>query len=44
VLNRAASMAHTMRAYRRTSGKGLGYRLDPEWSPERSGVRLSMTF
>lgn len=46
VLNRAASMAHTLRAYRRTSGKGLGmnYRLDPEFFPGGSGVRLTMGF
>jgi hypothetical protein len=45
VLNRAASVAHTLRAYRRTSGKGLGeYRFDPEWGPEGSGIRLSVTF
>jgi hypothetical protein len=44
VLNRAASVAHTLRAYRRTSGKGLSYRFEPEWNPERSGMRLSFTF
>lgn len=44
VLNRAASMAHTLRVYRRTSGKGLSYRFDPEWGPESSGIRVSMTF
>jgi hypothetical protein len=44
VLNRAASVAHTLRAYRRTSGKGLSYRFEPEWNPERSGIRVSMTF
>lgn len=44
VLNRAASMAHTLRVYRRTSGKGLSYRFDPEWGPESSGIRLSVTF
>lgn len=44
VLNRAASAAHTLRAYRRTSGKGLSYRFDPEWGPEHSGIRLSVTF
>jgi hypothetical protein len=44
VLNRAASVAHTLRAYRRTSGKGLSYRFDPEWGPEHSGIRLSVTF
>jgi hypothetical protein len=44
VLNRAAAMAHTLRAYRRTSGKGLGYRFDPEWGPEGSGIRVSVTF
>jgi len=44
VLNRVASVAHTLRAYRRTSGKGLSYRFDPLWSPEASGLRLTMTF
>lgn len=44
VLNRAASVAHTLRVYRRTSGKGLSYRFDPEWGPESSGIRLSVTF
>jgi hypothetical protein len=44
VLNRAASVAHALRAYRRTSGKGLSYRFDPEWGPEHSGIRLSVTF
>ena len=44
VLNRIASLAHTLRVYRRTSGKGLGYRFDPEIGPERSGVRLSLAF
>lgn len=46
ILNRAASMAHTLRAYRRTSGKGLGmhYRLDPEFFPDGSGVRLTLGF
>jgi hypothetical protein len=44
VLNRAASMAHTLRAYRRTSGKGLGYRFDPEFGPEGSGIRLTVNF
>jgi hypothetical protein len=44
VLNRAASMAHTLRVYRRTSGKGLSYRFDPEFGPDGSGMRLSVNF
>jgi hypothetical protein len=44
VLNRVASAAHTLRAYRRTSGKGLGYHLDPLFGPEGTGARLSMNF
>ena len=44
VLNRVAAAAHTLRVYRRTSGKGLGYRFEPEWGPERSGIRLAVTF
>ena len=44
VLNRVASVAHTLRVYRRTSGKGLSYRFDPEWTPEGSGIRVSVIF
>lgn len=44
VLNRVASMANTLRAYRRTSGKGLGYRFDPEFGPDHSGIRLTVKF
>ncbi len=44
VLNRAASMANTLRTYRRTSGRGLGYHFDPEFGPDYSGIRLTVTF
>jgi hypothetical protein len=44
VLNRAASIAHTLRVYRRTSGKGLSYRFDPEFFEDGSGIRLSVNF
>ena len=44
VLNRVASLAHTLRVYRRTAGKGLSYRLDPEIAPDGAGVRLSLAF
>ena len=45
VLNRAASMAHTLRVYRRTSGKGLSYyRFEPEWGPDGSALKLSVNF
>jgi len=44
VLNRVASVAHTLRVHRRASGQGLSYRFDPEWGPESSGIRLSVTF
>ena len=50
VLNRAASVAHTLRVYRRTSGKGISHvappplRFVPEFGPEGSGLRVTMTF
>ncbi len=44
VLNRVASLAHTLRIYRRTAGKGLSYRLDPEIAPDYTGLRLSLAF
>ncbi len=44
VLNRVASVAHTLRLYRRTSGKGLSYRFEPQWTPEGSGIRVSTMF
>lgn len=49
VLNRAASVAHTLRAHRRTSGRGLAsteppFRFDPEFGPEGSGMRLTVNF
>jgi hypothetical protein len=44
-LNRAASLAHTLRLYRRTSGKGLGYyRFEPEFFEDGSGMKFSMNF
>jgi hypothetical protein len=44
ILNRLGSLAHTLRVYRRTSGKGLSYRFDPELGPEASGLRLTLSF
>jgi hypothetical protein len=45
VLNRAASMAHTLRVYRRTSGKGLSYyRFEPEFDENGSGLKFSVNF
>jgi hypothetical protein len=45
VLNRAASIAHTLRVYRRTSGRGLGYyQFIPEWGPDGSALKLSVNF
>jgi hypothetical protein len=45
VLNRAASLAHTLRVYRRTSGKGIGdYRFEPEFHEDGSGIRFSVNF
>ncbi len=42
ILNRLVSVAHTLRVYRRTSGTGLSYRIDPELDVERVGMRLSL--
>jgi hypothetical protein len=50
VLNRVVAMAHTLRVYRRTSGKGLAqvspppYRFVPEFGPEYSALKLHVTF
>ena len=45
VLNRAASLAHTLRVYRRTSGKGLGYYyFEPEFFEDGSGLKFSVNF
>ncbi len=49
VLNRAASVAHTLRAYRRTSGKGLAateppFRFDPMFGLDGGGMRLTVNF
>lgn len=43
-MNRIVSLAHTLRAYHRTSGKGLGIRIDPLIGPDFSGMRLAATF
>ena len=43
-LNRIAAMAHTLRVYHRTSGKGLSYHVDPLIGPDLSGMRLAVTF
>ncbi|HEX2612128.1 MAG TPA: hypothetical protein VHO02_00850 [Fibrobacteria bacterium] len=49
-LNRAASVAHTLRVYRRTSGKGLTvvspppFRFDPEFAADGGGMRLTVNF
>jgi hypothetical protein len=53
VLNRAASVAHTLRVYRRTSGKGLTeapnrsappYRFVPVFGPDGSGMGFAVNF
>ena len=43
-LNRLASLANTLRVYKRTSSKGLGLNLTPEFGPESIGSRLSLRF
>lgn len=51
-LNRVASVAHTLRAYRRTSGKGLSalpppplpVAFVPEFGPDGSGLRMTVNF
>ncbi len=43
-LNRIASLAHTLRAYRRSSGKGLSWRVEPLIGPEATGGRLAFEF
>ena len=43
-LNRVASMAHTLRVYHRTSGKGLSLRFDPLIGPDLSGMRVALRF
>ncbi len=44
ILNRVVSLAHTLRLYRRTSGKGLSFRIDPEIGPEMGGFLVSTSF
>jgi hypothetical protein len=45
VLNRAASLAHTLRLYRRTSGKGLSrFRFEPEWHADGSALKFTANF
>jgi hypothetical protein len=43
-LNRLASLANTLRVYKRTSAKGLGLNLTPEFGPESIGSRVSLRF
>lgn len=43
-LNRLASLANTLRVYKRTSSKGLGLNLTPEFGPESVGTRVSLRF
>jgi TM2 domain-containing membrane protein YozV len=43
-LNRIASLAHTLRAYRRSSGKGLSWRVEPLLGPGETGGRLALNF
>lgn len=51
-LNRVASVAHTLRVYRRTSGKGLSsipppplpIAFAPEFGPDGSGMRMTVNF
>ncbi len=43
-MNRIVALAHTLRVYHRTSGKGLGIHIDPLIGPDFSGMRLAMAF
>lgn len=43
-LNRLASLANTLRVYKRTSAKGLGINITPELGPDYTGARLSLGF
>lgn len=43
-LNRLASLANTLRVYKRTSSKGLGLNFTPEFGPESVGSRLTLGF
>ncbi len=41
-LNRLASLAHTLNVFKRTSAKGLGLQVTPEFGPDYAGARLSL--
>lgn len=43
-LNRVVALAHTLRVFHRTSGKGLSYRFDPLIGPDSNGMRLALKF
>jgi hypothetical protein len=43
-LNRLASLANTLRVYKRTSAKGLSLRVVPEFGPDYAGTRVSLQF
>jgi hypothetical protein len=43
-LNRLASMANTLRVYKRTSSRGLGLEIIPEIGPDYTGARVSLGF
>ncbi|MDB5104079.1 MAG: hypothetical protein JWP91_1768 [Fibrobacteres bacterium] len=43
-LNRLASLANTLRVYKRTSAKGLGLQVFPEIGPDYTGARVSLGF
>jgi len=44
VLDRVVSLAHTLRVYRRTSGRGLSLHVNPILGPNSSGMLLALTF
>ncbi len=41
-LNRLASLAHTLNVFKRTSAKGLGLQVTPDFGPDYAGARLSL--
>ncbi len=43
-LNRLASLANTLRVYKRTSSQGLGLEVFPEIGPDYTGARVSLGF
>lgn len=43
-LNRLASLANTLRVYKRTSSRGLGLEVFPEIGPDHTGARVSLGF